>query len=239
LYGITYNRAGQRFNTATSSWVNETQVIDIEYRSGGDGAAFYLNGAIVDLDPEGGTTYSNSERALEVGKSIEDIDFGMSNFFAAAGAIGSTPSGEDFINFNPPPPTVVAASWFHFSVLNTGVDAIGSYIQLQITKVDPLNGIMGDLNQDGSVTAADLNLFIAGWSKDTSSMNSINKYHFGDIDLDGLTDLSDAFLMHRALITNGVNGGLSQFLASIPEPGTATMAVFLAITAGLRTRRRS
>lgn len=240
LYGITYNRAGQRFNTSTSSWVNETQVIDIEYRSDADGAAFYLNGALVDLDSEGGTSYSNTERLLEVGKSIEDTNFGMSNYFAAAGAIGATPSGIDFLALNPPPPTTVAASWFHFTALGTGVDAIGSYIQLQINKVDPLNGVVGDLNQDGSVTAADLSLFVAGWSTDTSSLNSVNKYHFGDINLNGTTDLSDAFLMHRALIANGVNGGLSQFLATVPEPGTAMLVGFVALvlTVGARSAVR-
>jgi hypothetical protein len=239
LYGITYNRPGQRFSTQTSSWLNETQVIDIEYRAGADGAAFYLNGALVDLDSEGGISQSSTERLLEVGKSIEDTAFGMSNFFAAAGAVGATPSGEDFLSFNPPPPTIVAGSWYHFSALGTGIDSIGSYIQLLITQINPLNGIVGDLNQDTFVNAADITLFVAGWAVDTSSMNSVSKYHHGDINLNGVTDLSDAFLMHGALKSNGISIALGQLITGVPEPGTLVLVGLAAIATLAGARRRA
>jgi hypothetical protein len=238
LYGLTYNRAGQRFNTATGSWVNETQVLDIEYRSGEDGAAFYLNGVLVDLDFEGGTTYSNRERLLEVGKSVEDTAFGMSNYFVPAGAIGSTPSGDDFISFNPPPPTIVAANWFHFTALGTGADANGSYLELMVTLINPLNGIVGDLNQDTFINATDINLFIAGWLSDTSLMSSLDKYAHGDINLNGITDLSDFHLMHRALIANGFSGGMPFPIAVVPEPATITLAGLACLGVFSRSRVR-
>jgi hypothetical protein len=236
LYGLTYNRAGQRFSTATSSWVNETQLIDIEYRTGADGAAFYLNGALIDLDSEGGTSNSNTERLLEVGRSVEDTAFGMSNFFAPAGAIGGTPTGEDFITFNPPPPVVVAGKWFHFTALSTGADAIGGFLNLLVTEINPLNGIVGDLNQDTLVNGIDTNLFIAGWLADTSSMSSLDKYFRGDINLSGLTDLSDAVLMNRALKANGVGSGLPFGLLGVPEPSTMTLLAIAAVA--LCGRRR-
>jgi hypothetical protein len=238
FYGLTYNRAGQRFNTATGRWVNETQTVDIEYRAGEDGAAFYLNGALVDLDFEGGTTYSNRERLLEVGRAIEDTEFGLSNFFAAAGAIGATPSGEDFLAFNPPPPTNVSATWFNIKALATGSDAIGSYIELLITRINPLNGIVGDLNQDTFVNGIDTNLFIAGWLTDTSSMSSVDKYLHGDINLNGLTDLSDAFLFHRSLLANGSGAGLNFGLLGVPEPHVLGLLVIGLATAGVNWRRR-
>ena len=34
LYGLSYTRQGQTFNTTTRNWVNQTQTIDLEYRSG-------------------------------------------------------------------------------------------------------------------------------------------------------------------------------------------------------------
>jgi hypothetical protein len=172
---------------------------------------------------------------LEVGKGIEDPAFGMSYFFAPAGAIGSTPTGEDFITFNPPPPVNVAGKWFHFSTLSTGVDSIGSFLNLLVTEINPLNGIVGDLNQDTFVNTLDINLFIAGWLADTSSMSSIDKYLRGDINLNGLTDLSDAVLMNRALKANGVGSGLPFGLLGAPEPSAITL---LAIAVAMLLIRR-
>ncbi|MEX0642576.1 MAG: hypothetical protein WD468_07735, partial [Pirellulales bacterium] len=172
FYGLSYTRQGRTFSTTSGNFVNQNQTIDLEYRSGKNGIAFYLNGSLIDMDPDGGESYSNHERLLEIGNQIEDVDFGMSNFLVDAGAIDSTPSGIDFLSFNPPPPTISAASWLHFLVGPTGSDPIGSYITVTISLANALSGIAGDLNRDGVLNSTDLNLFVTGWLSNTSTLSS-------------------------------------------------------------------
>ncbi len=151
---------------------------------------------------------------------------------------GGTPAGEDFLDFNPPPPTNLATNWFHISALGTGADAIGNYIQLLVSQVIPLNGIVSDLNLDTFADASDLHLFVAGWRTDTSSMSSVDRYVHGDINLSGLTDLSDAFLIRKALIANGFANGLSLPQSVVPEPAPPALLGFAALAVCCQARRR-
>ena len=161
LYGLSFTRTAQRLDTTgadAGTWDNYTQVIDLEYRAGTDQVLFYLdaldgigdeqdnNAVLLDLDPAGGTSRSNTARGLRVGRGIEDIAFGMSTYYV------KEEGDPDFLSFNPVPPAdpqSLRPEWFHFFVLGTGSDAIGSYIELAVETTNPLNGILGDLNQDG------------------------------------------------------------------------------------------
>jgi hypothetical protein len=239
-YGLTYNRLGQNFSTTSSSFSATTQTIDIEYRSGADGAFFYLNGTLVDLDSE----TSNLERLLEVGRSIEDINMGMSTFIVDAGQVDQTTPNIDFMDFNPPAPTILAGAWWNITAVATGVDGIGSWIDLQFEQVSALNDVAGDLNQDGDIDELDLNLFIAGWRTDTLAMSSVDKYRHGDINFDGITNLEDAFLFRQALITAGASMGdfASYFPQAVPEPSSVCLLALVGIAAGarmVRSRRQS
>lgn len=138
-YGLTFQRPAERFNRFTGVFENYTQRIDLEYRvndngNGRDGVQFFLDGTIVDLDSEGGTNRNNTERELEIGKSISDIEFGMSMWNAGDDGDG------DFLSYNPPPPSdpvALRGDWFNFNVLSNGVDSIGSYIELAVTTESP------------------------------------------------------------------------------------------------------
>ncbi|WP_428307423.1 LamG-like jellyroll fold domain-containing protein [Lacipirellula sp.] len=221
FYGLTYDRPAQQFSKTLGKFLPTTQTIDLEYRAGTNGVAFYLDGQIVDLDPAGGTTSSSALRLLKVGQSIEDPDFGMSTYLVAAGAINQVPTGEDFLDYNPPPPSLLTADWFHFAILGTGSDAIGSYIQLSITSASSLNGLDGDLNQNGLVDMTDVQFFVSGWLHDTSILDTHGKYLSGDMNFDGATNLSDVYLFHKAWLAAGNAAiNLQAMLHGVPEPSS-------------------
>ncbi|MCO6042515.1 hypothetical protein NG895_01210 [Aeoliella sp. ICT_H6.2] len=242
-YGLQYQRLGQYFDTDTGTFLAETQTIDIEYRSGADGVQFYLSGeadgdnrltgALVDIDSE----TNSRERLLEIGSSIEDTEFGMSRFIVDAGAVGQSTPTIDFLDYNPPAPTILAGSWWNITAIANGVDAIGSWIDLEFELISPLNGLAGDLNQDRIVNQDDIDLFLAGWMTDTLNMSSIDKYYHGDLDFSGLTDLTDLNLMHQAVSTAmGTSSGLQ-----VPEASSAAIAVACTLLLGAvgYTRRGS
>ncbi|WP_442482581.1 dockerin type I domain-containing protein [Aeoliella sp. SH292] len=235
-YGLTYNRLGQDYDSTDRRFEAVTQTIDIEYRSGADGAYFYLDGTLVDLDSD----TSNLERLLEVGRSIEDINMGMSTFIVDAGQVGQDTPSIDFMAFNPPAPSILASSWWNITAVATGVDSIGSWIDLQFERVSALNDIAGDLNQDGDVDELDLNLFISGWRTDTLNMSSIDKYRHGDMNFDGITDLNDAYLLRQALITAGASMAdfASYFGQPVPEPSSVYLMVLVGIAVGTLSIRR-
>ncbi|MDC0935825.1 PEP-CTERM sorting domain-containing protein, partial [Pirellulales bacterium] len=89
-----------------------------------------------------------------------------------------------------------------------------------------LTGLDGDVNQDGLLTPTDVDDFVAGFL----SVNLVNGIQVGDItsikdgdlNLNGVTDLDDAFLLHEALVAAGA-GGLVQFGFGVPEPASAML----------------
>lgn len=250
-YGLTFDRDGEEYDPASNTFVRSSQRIYLEYRSGEDGVAFHLDrnpfdgfddSELLDLDPEGAGSYGNRERLLEVGQGVEDIAFGLSNFTVAAGAINSTPSGVDFLqDYNPPPPsdpTSLRPNWYHFLTLGTGADANGSYIEVAVSLVTPLNGIEGDLDQNGVVDQNDIDLFQYGWLDDTSSLDVFGKYASGDLNLDGVTDLTDLRLFRQVLIVLD-NGSVraDSFVASVPEPAAGLLGLVACVVAWRRPRR--
>lgn len=233
LYGLRYNRPIKRFDAATDQWVNDTQEITLEYRSGRDGLQFHLNDSILDVDSEGGSDRNNLERELEVGKSIREIDFGV-NFYASSG------DGDEFLSHNPPAPSLpweVRPDWFEFKVLGLGSDSIGSYVDVVIAKEDYAleTGIAGDLNQDGALDRDDWIIFAANTHTDLTAYTKTGLYLHGDFNSDGRNNHDD-FLKFKEwyIAANGVNA-FAQML-SVPEPTSLAM---LCLGAGVLVRRRS
>lgn len=238
LYGLTFQRTAERFNTSSGRFDTYTQTIDLEYRvndngAGRDGVQFYLDGALLDLDLEGGTGRNNLERELEVGRSIEDIDFGMSMWDAGDGGNG------DFLSYSPPPPSdplSLRSNWFRFDVLQTGVevgddDVARSYIDLLVSSQVGLNGLAGDLNQDGFLDHFDVLAFRQGWRADTAGMGLLEAYLAGDMDFSGLTDLNDWFLFRQAFAQAGL---AAPTLTAVPEAGAFSLLGVLGGAVGVR-----
>lgn len=107
-----------------------------------------------------------------------------------------------------------------------------------------ITGVPGDVNQDGSVGAADINALVAGWSKekrvDNVRVGDVLTIRDGDLNLDGITNLADVFLLHNALIAGTGTGFDFSLLpgASVPEPSTLALAVLL-LGLGYGCRRRA
>ena len=77
-----------------------------------------------------------------------------------------------------------------------------------------LNGIEGDINQDGSLTEADIQAFVAGWLT-TGHLGDYERFTHGDLNFDGITDIRDAVILDQALSGTGLS-----FLSEVPEPST-------------------
>ena len=217
LYGLTYTRQAERFNPTISDFETYSQTITLEYRAGRDGVQFHLDDAILDMDSEGGTDRNNRERELEIGQSIEDIDFGMSLFIDSG-------NSESFLSYSPPPPTNpwdIVSQWYEFEVLGIGSDLVGSYINLSVTTIEALPA--GDFNVDGSVNDIDVNILIENWLVDTSVVNYTRKHGMGDMNYDGLVNLHDAWLL-RKLLSDGRGRPLDAFL-SVPEPTSLPITI--------------
>lgn len=116
-----------------------------------------------------------------------------------------------------------------------------------------LNGVAGDVDQNGVLEIDDLNDFVAGWYSE-NLVTGVRRGDFttildGDLNLDGITDLRDAVLIDQALINAGLPAALafgsdgSPFVVSqtVPEPtawGSAAVGAFVLVGGRRRILRR-
>lgn len=84
------------------------------------------------------------------------------------------------------------------------------------------NPMAADLNNNGSVEAGDIAFFQQGWLT-TDHATIEEQVAHGDFNLDGITNLADAYLFHKAIEDSG-NGALANLfmknVAVVPEPST-------------------
>ena len=114
-----------------------------------------------------------------------------------------------------------------------------------------LSGVAGDVNNDNTLDNADVTAFAAGWQNsnfvdfadDTNSVapvGDLNSFAKGDLNFDGRTDISDAIILHQALIASG-SGGLDFAAltnAPVPEPGSLFLVGCGTGLLAIRIRRR-
>ncbi|TWT85518.1 hypothetical protein Pla123a_03250 [Posidoniimonas polymericola] len=219
LYGLTYTRRAERFNTSRGQFEQYNQELTIEYRAGRGGVQFYLDNAVIDLDLEGGSDRNNRERELESGKRVSDLDFATSVFY-------TNTEGEDFLSFNPPAPTDVwdlNDSYFDFRALRGYSDEFGSFIDLQVTAL--YRHPDGDYNDDGVVDAADYVVWRDNRRADPGTLpNDPNNVRIGTAQYQTWLDNYGATKF----------GGSATAAAAVPEPA----AWALACLALIATRRR-
>jgi hypothetical protein len=97
--------------------------------------------------------------------------------------------------------------------------------------VDPPKGILADLNQDGAVVGDvtgpiatdDVTAFVAGWLT-VGGGSIVDRYARGDINFDGITDLSDWAILNRESSAMGI--AVMRRLSNVPEPTTLILFLF-------------
>ncbi|MCA9241339.1 MAG: hypothetical protein KDA37_14110, partial [Planctomycetales bacterium] len=112
------------------------------------------------------------------------------------------------------------------------------------------NGVLrsGDVTRDGAINQADVTAFVAGWDRKKEFQGSVNRLYvgdwetwgWGDLNLDGRVNLTDAVILDENLVVNGVAAGLDFSLlngAAVPEPGAFASCLLLTLT-GLVLRKK-
>ncbi|MGI9457180.1 MAG: PEP-CTERM sorting domain-containing protein, partial [Aeoliella sp.] len=115
-----------------------------------------------------------------------------------------------------------------------GFDTIGG--------LGDLTGVAGDVNQDGFLNLLDFDEFILGWRSNTEGLDAVERTRLGDLNLSGLTDLIDFFILREALNEpGGPRLELPTDLLNVPEPASILLALLgvVSIAASARKRRCS
>lgn len=101
-----------------------------------------------------------------------------------------------------------------------------------------LNGVTGDINQDGVVNEFDWRDLRDHFRTDTSSLSSYDQYLLGDINHDGVNDWDD-FSLFKAVYnqTNG-DGAFEAMVLRVAEPTTESL-IGIGIILALRVRPRA
>jgi hypothetical protein len=139
--------------------------------------------------------------------------------------------------------TSTSATPVNYGSFNLAVD--NEFVASTITGI---KGVAGDVTNDGILNQADKDAFIAGWM-DRRLINGIQIGDMvsrgqGDLNLDGITNIHDLLIFQNALSSAGLGAITAAELAagSVPEPTTAILIVFAAVTSPLfrcsRRRRR-
>jgi hypothetical protein len=115
-----------------------------------------------------------------------------------------------------------------------------------------LSGVPGDVNNSGGApNQADIDAFVAGWLSEKRVNNirvgDLTTFAQGDLNFDGITNLSDARLLIQALPGSGSGAGgldLGRFAAvtglAIPEPTTPSLfGLAIAGLIAIRSRRKN
>ncbi|MDA8746522.1 BNR-4 repeat-containing protein, partial [Rubripirellula amarantea] len=108
-----------------------------------------------------------------------------------------------------------------------------------ITGVDSvfglLNGVAGDINQDGMVDDADWRDLRDQFRSDTSSLTSYNQYLHGDMNHDGTNDWADFDLFKAAYNDTHGTGAFEAMVTAVPEPTAGTLVgLGILISLGVR-----
>ncbi len=107
--------------------------------------------------------------------------------------------------------------------------------------VTGLKGIAGDVNNDGTLTQADKDAFIAGWLHkrlvNGYQIGDMTSHAQGDLNLDGITNIQDLLLMQQALAGSGIGSISLADLSTVPEPAAIALLLLAVLAVPRRFRR--
>lgn len=178
-----------------------------------------------------GATYSIGDTSFDA-KVQSDLELGLYDTdgtsqlaLAASGGLGEI---ESLVNI------VLPQAGLYFARVAGSVDQVQLY-GLTVTAEAML--LPGDVNLDGQISTDDIAAFVAGWKTVLPEDDPLTAWGKGDLDLNGVSDLSDAFLLRSALGQAGLHFSFGQ-LAAVPEP-SSLWGVGWALALASCWRRRS
>jgi len=215
-HAVRYNRTVQEFNSTLGVFQPKQQEVMLEYRPNQGGLLVYINNHLVDMTPDGGW-------AVPVGNVFSDILMGQSIYTGEGDFLSYDPSA-------PPDPFSYRPAWFEFDLLSTGNDAIGAYLDLDLSIGSGFTGVLGDVNQDDFLTVDDFAQFASTWRTDTTTMGVIDAYMHGDLDWSGESNWQDFILLRQAFQAAGLSApSFESFQATVPEPSSQALMVSVAL----------
>jgi hypothetical protein len=188
-----------------------------------NGVRMYINGNAVAVAIPGDDYASDTDTPITVGAntSLSGEFFGGIVDDFREFVMGSTTSG-------------AAVNYGTFNLLTDD-----AYVASPITG---LKNIAGDVNNDGFLTQADKDAFIAGWMHkrlvNGIEIGDMTSYAQGDLNLDGITDIQDLVLMQHALTGSGLGAISAAQLSSVPEPSALVLLICGPWLISLERRRR-
>jgi len=96
------------------------------------------------------------------------------------------------------------------------------------------NDVLGDVNQNGvlfgdgtgGAEVDDVTAFVEHWRATTAGLTNLEKTKCGDLNLDDLTDLRDAMILHQALEAQGALFPFQLLVNNeVPEPASEILLV--------------
>jgi hypothetical protein len=129
-------------------------------------------------------------------------------------------------------------SLLHDGQLNVAIvgNRAVDWADLQFTFDAEMTNVAGDVNQDGRLDSEDVAAFVQHWRSITLGKTPVEKIMLGDLDLNGISNLDDAYLLREALSQATVSTVDLDDL-TVPEPKGLVLVLLGLLGFGTRSAR--
>jgi len=199
----------------------------------GNGSRMYVNGVAVAAAPGG---YNDDWADLVVGANTAGDDQASPGFTGGTEEFfsGIIDDLTMFVIGTTTSPAPVDYGGFDISVDN----------QFVASPITGIQGVAGDVTNDGVLNQADKDAFIGGWMSrrvvNGIQIGDLVSRGQGDLNLDGITNIQDLLTFQNALSGAGLGTiTAAELRGAVPEPSTIALLIVAAAAMPRRSRRPS
>ncbi len=254
LQGTGFGVSGARINGARTNPENWFLMIHTEgghFANDGNGLIPY-NSSVHETQPYSGVTESGARFNNRVGRRLDDLLLREVNPVSGSYPNSVYPDPDHFLRENDQPfPDALGNAWLESDgsggwkltplAIALGYDLDTEYLFYRYDDQGPswdFGGpegaaggfltnpfeVIGDLNLDGNVDAADWPLLVNRYGSDLSGLTEEQRLLAGDLNLDGQHSLADITEFRNVFVAGG--GQLSDLASvTVPEPATLSMLI--------------